>query len=780
MRSIRKNNGVTRLEFLRQSGFLGAGMAFLPGFVRAHFGDEQYFNNAFGANISGYQIVVPSSPDALEQQAAQELQQHLSAISGSNMAVVIESGFKDKKAIYIGKTAYAKKQNVDFTSMHGDGYICKSVGNNLIIAGGNKKGILYGVYDLLEELGFRKLAPGCLYVPKPKDIALRKKDKLFNPLIVYRTTSYGQMGDREYADWNKLSSRSDWGLFVHTFATLVPPRQYAQSHPEYYSLVKGVRQPATQLCLSNPEVADVLIAHLKKKIEENPAATYWSVSQNDNDQYCQCDNCKALNEQYGNVPSGSVIYFTNKIARAIPGKIISTLAYWYTRKAPQHINIEPNVNIMLCNIESRRQAPVYDTDPAFSKDLKDWGALTKDILIWDYNIQFTNFFSPFPNLFTLKPNIKFYTDNHVNALFMQANNEPAAEMALLRGYMISKLMWNPDADENMIIDEFLNKYYGAAGPHIRQYIDSMQQSLVKSGMQLNIFGDPVDAKDAYLSSEMMEQYKQQFDRAEEAVRNDPELLRRVQVARLPIMYAAIQIGRTEIDTPRSLYQHNADGIPTGKPEMIALVNQFADGCTREKVKLVRERSGSPEHFRAAYHRIFTNMEETVDVKSFKKRIIPGTQPGAKSKGVEGLTDGIFASYESWQSPDPNWIYYTGNHMDFVLDLGEVMPVGAVNMDFLNPQAQPDWHLMALPKYVTYAMSVDGEQFGNPIRVDNPYNPNPAENPGISKISIHSFKTNLTGAARYIKVHAESLLKTPDWHIRAGQPISIYSDQIVVT
>jgi hypothetical protein len=618
-----------------------------------------------------------------------------------------------------------------------------------------------------------------VYVPKTKEINLVKKDITFNPFIRYRTTSYGQMGDQEYSDWNKLSSRNDWGLFVHTFNTLMPSRQYGQSHLEYYSLIKGVRQPATQLCLSNQEVADVLIANLKKKIEEKPDAIYWSVSQNDNDQYCQCDNCKALNEKYGDVPSGSVIYFVNKVAKAIPDKIISTLAYWYTRKAPQNITIEPNVNIMLCNIESRRQAPVYETDPAFSKDLKDWGALTNDILIWDYNIQFTNFFDPFPNLFTLKPNIKFYTDNHVNALFMQANSEPAAEMALLRGYMISKLMWKPDSDEKMIMDEFLNDYYGAAGQYIRKYIDTMHEALVKSGMKLNIFGDPVDAKDAYLSADMMTKYNQIFDDAEKAVSNNPELLRRVQVARLPIMYAAIQIGRTEIDTPRSLYQRNADGFVTGKPGMIALVKKFTDGCIREKVKLVRERSGSPEHFREAYSRVFANMKETSKDKAFKKTITSITNPGVKSKGVDSLTDGIFASYESWQSPDLNWVYYTGSHMDFVLDLGEVMQVNSVNMDFLNPQAQPDWHLMALPHYVTYATSLDGEKYSDTIRIDNPNNPNPAENPDISKISIHSFKTDLTGSVRYIKVHAENLLKAPSWHIRAGQPMSIYTDEIVV-
>ncbi|MDA0194019.1 MAG: DUF4838 domain-containing protein [Bacteroidetes bacterium] len=776
MNSPKKSNRITRLEFLKNSGLLATGITLLPGFVRANPGDEKHI----AAEISDYQIVVPIQVDALEKQAGQQLQQYLSKIAGSEVPVVAESEFKGKKAIYIGKTDYAKAQKVDFTKIQGDGYTYKSAGNNLIIAGGNKKGVLYGVYDFLEGIGFRKLAPDYVNVPKAKDINLAQMDRTFTPSITYRTTTYGQMGDQEYSDWNKLSSRSHWGLFVHTFTTLMPPQQYGQSHPEYYSLINGVRQPATQLCLSNQEVADVLIANLKKKIAEKSDAMYWSVSQNDNDRYCQCDNCNALNEKYGGVPSGSVIYFTNKVAKAIPDRIISTLAYWYSRKAPQNIKIEPNVNIMLCNIESRRQAPVYETDPAFSKDLKDWGALTNDILIWDYNIQFTNFFGPFPNLYTLKPNIKFYTNNHVNALFMQANNEPAAEMSLLRAYLISKLMWKPDDDEKVIIDEFLNGYYSAAGPYIRQYIDSMHQSLVKSGMQLNIFGDTIDAKEAYLSAEMMSQYKQLFDSAEKAISNDPELLRRVQVARLPIMYAAIQIGRTEIDTPRSLYQRNGNGVVVGKPEMKALVNTFVEYCMRENVKLLRERSGSPEHFQAAYNRIFTNMEKTPKVKSFRKTITPITNPATRSKGVDGLTDGIFASYESWQSPDANWVYYTGNHMDFVLDLGEVMPVSSVNMDFLNPQAQPDWHLMSLPQYVSYATSVDGENYSDPIQIDNPNNPNPVENPEISKISIHSFITDLNGAARYIKVHAESLLATPSWHIRAGQPISIYTDQIVVS
>lgn len=101
-------------------------------------------------------------------------------------------------------------------------------------------------------------------------------------------------------------------------------------------------------------------------------------------------------------------------------------------------------------------------------------------------------------------------------------------------------------------------------------------------------------------------------------------------------------------------------------------------------------------------------------------------------------------------------------MHFVLDLGEIMSVSTINMGFLNPQAQPDWHLMALQKHVSYTISIDGEHYDDPIESVNPHKPNPFENPDISKTSIHSFQVKKTDdrKVRYIKAHAENLLQMP--------------------
>ena len=736
-------------------------------------------------NIEGgkdYAIVLPAKACSIEKEAAKQLQQYLSKMSTTTLTIVEEGAYKGKNAIYIGNTNYAKARNIDFDNLAKDGYLFKRFDNNLIIAGGSQNGVLYGVYSLLEIIGFRKYtADDDVQIPAGNEITLDQNDVIV-PYIKYRTTSYYDAGNPEYASWHKLSSRDTWGLFVHTFEVLIPPERYGKTHPEYFSLINGKRNPVTQLCLSNEEVFDALVTELKKRIAENPQATYWSVSQNDNDKYCQCGSCTELNEKYGGVPSGSIIWFVNKVAREFPDKVISTLAYWYSRAAPTHITIEPNVNIMLCNIESTRERPVFDTDPAFTSDLQDWGKISQDILIWDYNIQFANPVSPFPNLHTIGPNIKFYTNNNVRSLFMQATSQKG-EFGHLRSYLICKLMWNPNADPNAIINDFLNGYYGAAGPYIGQYIDTMRQSLLKNGFKLEIFGDPRDAMDNYLSADMMKEYNRLFDRAEEAVKKDPRLLTRVRVARLPLMIAEIQIaGQVEIDMPRSFYKYSGNGMVIPKEEMKAMVDLFVERAREAGIVRIGERAITIDDYSENFKRIYARMDKMGNAISYRKKIIPITTPLKGSADVARLTDGVFGSFESWRFPqkDVNWVAYKGVHMDFILDLGEVMPVKSIEMDFLNVQAQANWHLLVLPRYVTYSTSVDGNTYSTAIKITNPHNPNPAENPDIIKIPFQSFTATINNrTARYIKVHAESLLRMPSWHINAGKPAVIYSDEIVV-
>ena len=69
---------------------------------------------------------------------------------------------------------------------------------------------------------------------------------------------------------------------------------------------------------------------------------------------CQCPGCIELNRKYGgdkNRNSGAMIYFVNKVAKAFPDKDDIDHSILVYTGSSDNIRPEPNVNIMLCNIE---------------------------------------------------------------------------------------------------------------------------------------------------------------------------------------------------------------------------------------------------------------------------------------------------------------------------------------------------------------------------------------------------------------------------------------------
>ena len=153
-----------------------------------------------------------------------------------------------------------------------------------------------------------------------------------------------------------------------------------------------------------------------------------------------------MDSLYGG-PSGTLIHFINQVARRFPSKTISTLAYQFTRRAPQPVNghiekPDSNVNIMFCSIECGRQEAIA-TAPAeasFRRDMEDWAALcgiengklkienylgatansqfstfNSQLYVWDYVVQFRNMWNPFPNLHVLQPNLKYFHDHSVQS-----------------------------------------------------------------------------------------------------------------------------------------------------------------------------------------------------------------------------------------------------------------------------------------------------------------------------------------------------------------------------
>lgn len=722
---------------------------------------------------SPYRIVIPGHPSAAETKAAEVLQRYLLKISTAALPIIKATDAKSSFEIVIGQNERLDElsNRINITELKHDGFLIRTDSSRLIIAGGDDKGSLYGVYSFLESyLGCRMYTPKAKVIPAMTTIMLNRIEDKQIPIIDYRDTHYKSTWDKEYLDWHKLDMdengvHNDWGMWVHTFNELMPPAIFYPQHPEFYAEVKGKRLP-TQPCLSNPEVLNIVTLNLRRKIAQNPTASYWSVSQNDNRDYCTCPRCKAIDLEEGS-PSGSIIRFVNQVARQFPDKMISTLAYEYGRHAPTLTKPEKNVNIMLCSIEALRHKPIAEDSASadFVKDLKDWGVIASDIIIWDYVIQFNNLVSPFPNLHVLQPNIQLFAQHGVNALFEQGNREVGGEFAELRGYLISKLMWNPYVNADSLMNDFLNGYYGAAGGYIRSYIDEMKTALLQSGKPLRIFGGPNEASISYLTPSLMTRYNELFDAAERSVFTDAELLERVRIARLPIQFAKLEQAKKNWTGEQGMFVKE-NGAWSVKNDIRAMIDPFVDLCNRQGVTRVKEWSTTPDEYRSSTYKLFFDgMKEHLAYHKPINWISPDTSsiPIAKRSM---LTDGIRGGHDYAY----NWLSFQGKDLEVVIDLEESKTVKHIETAYY----QLAFWLQIMPKKVEYFTSIDGLNFTLVSSLENTL---PIDQYGAIQRDFVGEFTPIQ--ARYIKVKAYTIGATPSWHPGAGRLPHMFIDEIVV-
>jgi hypothetical protein len=493
---------------------------------------------------SDYKIIIPADANIIEKQSAGVLQDYIQRISNCKIPVVQQVYSSSAYQIIIGRNKIIPQ--IDIKSLGDDGIIIRKVNNSLILTGGPRKGVLYSVYTLLEEfLGCRMYTSNVVEVPHKSTISLPVSIyKKQVPTFAYRMTYFIDGVNKNYCDFHKMNyNLEDWGLWVHSFEVLVPKEKYFKTHPEYFSLINGKRTP-DQLCLTNQNVLTLVIQTLKQMMKDKPNEKYWSVSQNDNDNFCQCINCTKLNSEQESY-QGSILTFVNNVAKHFPGKTITTLAYRNTEGAPKSIKPLPNVLIMLCTGYDERRVPYKDlTNLSFYANFKKWAAITPELFIWDYIVPFAHALRPFPNLYTIQPNVQYFASRNVTKIFLQGIGEMQGEFSELRCYMASRLMWNKDVDIKVTMREFINGYYGKkGGSYISRYIYLLDKNASLHPVGLRSGGTPNDALNTYLSPDNIKAYKSIFNDAIKAttgtVYND-----RVMKEYLPVLYAELEINKT--------------------------------------------------------------------------------------------------------------------------------------------------------------------------------------------------------------------------------------------
>ena len=494
---------------------------------------------------SDYVIVLAPEATEVERYAAQELQYWLEQVSGARMPVVTEESAEKRLVLEC-----EDRQGRD------DSFTYYSDGEVIHFQGKGPRGTLYAVYAFLEnELDCRwyslkaSVAPGRdswsfrkLHVTEAPGIRIRDNcylDPRTNPVFSARLrNNFVRIPSPDGKGTIPGSAEGYWG--VHALGFHVPADKYFKTHPEYFCLRDGKRYGGYgQPCLSNPEVLQITIESVRRIMREQPDYLIYSVEQNDNQLFCQCDDCQALSAQYGG-ESGVMVWFVNQVADAVkdefPDKFIGTFAYQYTRHAPKDIRPRENVVIRLCSIECCMWHG-YDEceqNQAFLKDLQDWGGLAPHLYIWDYVTDFAQYCLPVANWKTLQPHIRDFRENHAIGILEEGDYQTVScELREMRTWLLSKLMWDPDADVDALIRDFTDGYYGPAGRYVREYLDLEERILRRPGVHGNCYVHPYDTM---FTDEFILEGRRIFAEAKEAVAEQQDLFNRVETAEMPLCF----------------------------------------------------------------------------------------------------------------------------------------------------------------------------------------------------------------------------------------------------
>ena len=440
-------------------------------------------------------IVVAANASATVQDAAKELQHYIEKSTGVTLPIhaKTEGGIS---IILQNSSALSGSPKLD-----PEGFILQGLDKStFVIAGGGDRGIAFGVDEFLERyLGVRWLMPGEMGEDVPRHPTLDIPETRIQQEPVYLSRRLGGITDstKDVDGMWTWHNRAVWReAHGHNLLNIFPPKDYAQTHPEFYPMLKGKRYIPKQGTwnwqpnFSAPDIVDEGAKQVEKYFQENPDASSYSLAMNDSsgtfDQSPQSlarRNGKK-NSQGKEDASDDYYLWANAVASKVllqyPDKWFGTLAYHELTDPPKpEIGVNDHIIPFMTLGRMRWIDPkIREID---QKNTENWAAVAKHLGWYDYIYGMTYCIPrEFPHLaqeylsWGAAHHVKFYTSE----LYPNWGEGP-------KGWIFAKLLWNP----NQNVDDLLNDWYQhaagpAAAPKLKAYYDIWEkfwtQDILKS------------------------------------------------------------------------------------------------------------------------------------------------------------------------------------------------------------------------------------------------------------------------------------------------------------
>lgn len=476
---------------------------------------------------SDYKIVIPENCTYTEKYSAEELQKYLELSTACRLPIITDSAIssfdENSQYIFIGYNKALKEQTsfkLDYTMPRNAPRIV-TVGKSVFLAGQSDEiATLYAVYKFLYyEIAFQAYAVDCIYYENKSKLVLLDFDYNYEPAMDY-CTGYGEVSTpanaknaaRLYlrakdtagagAGSFGVDAAKDFAAWCHSLYGFASASQYSKDYPHWF----GNGQLCYSQIMETDDEVDLWEKCAESAIEMLDAndAPYIMLGGADNQACCKCSLCNENYKIYG--VTGVMTRFLNKVAEELEKHydecdkhkyedvILVGFAYEAYTAAPTKIDENGEIVPLDSSVVLRHNAGICYTpmhkcqthplegdnqckiNSSFLSYLQGWSKVTQNLFVYDYGYYNTGKLHYCDEWGSIQENIKTFEKCNVKYVLGQnATSNGLEPFAALRIYVKSKLAWDPQLNQEMLIKDFMNHYYGDAAPLMMEFFDEIAE-----------------------------------------------------------------------------------------------------------------------------------------------------------------------------------------------------------------------------------------------------------------------------------------------------------------
>lgn len=486
-------------------------------------------------------IVIPADAKPQVRFAAKELKNYLEKITSAKFDITGTPGKKIN--FYLGMGDVSKFKNQQFVIRAKDSRIelygvdsPKKISYFDLFYDNDQKGTLTAVYNFLDSLGVRWLAPGeqNTYIPEIKTLRIPEQDRNIVP----------HFPDRQIADaWNftnyidskeyvrNVNDLFLWGIRNNVSSRVLVPGCHSEQGLKLFENPEWLNNKSAQLLSANgkrnPRYS-CWTDPLTKKIWMRAVDGYfsgktpkeagfpnlrgyigssWPHPWNYPDEFmidpmdhsdaedgrCRCDRCQNTRKKLGCPPGddseiiwGFIADIANYVNKKFPGKNITTLVYPPKHKMPKTVKLPKNIRVRVC-IPGARNINFPDKLKQNLNTVKIWSdhCGRENTPLWIYQcINFGRFLPGVPDSY---PHLMDRYLQVIKPLAAGAFNENHNMSHTYRNfdvYIYMRMIFDPSRDVEKEIAEYHKLYYGPAAASAKELFNFFENQWSKIDLRI--------------------------------------------------------------------------------------------------------------------------------------------------------------------------------------------------------------------------------------------------------------------------------------------------------